>query len=306
MGKSALLFAGQGRQYVGMGKELYDNFEKARSAFDIADQVLNNNIKKICFEGPKEELDQTINTQPAVFTFNMAVYNTLSSKLKPDFIGGHSLGEVCAAVACQSLSLEQGLAIVQMRAKLMQKAASQINGSMIAVIGLGSEEIAFLIKDIEGLYMSNFNSPQQTTISGPKDELEKAKDILKNKARTVVDLAVSGAFHSPYMQEAADEYSKYLSNIDFSDAQTSLIANFDANPKSWGSEIKNALVKQIASPVQFVKMLEHLSKQGVDTFIEIGPGKTLANLIKRTVPQSTTYTTDTIENMESFLELVWS
>jgi len=300
MTKTAILFAGQGAQYAGMGKDLYETYSEARLVFDKATDVLQLDIKKLCFEGPKEELDKTINTQPATFTFNMAVYAVLGNPAA-DFLAGHSLGEVCAVVASGALSLEQGLKAVKQRALLMEDQAHNNKDGMIAVIGLPPQRIGELLKPLEHVYLSNFNSPMQTTVSGSIEELQKAKALLKDEARMVADLAVGGAFHSPYMKEAAQNFGDYLQDIDFKDAKCPVIANADAEPKQGSNELKEALAKQIQAPVQFVKTLNFLDKQGVDTFIEIGPGKVLTNLIKRTLPKALTFSTETIDSLKATL-----
>ncbi len=300
MDKSALLFAGQGSQFVGMGKSLYESYSEAKEIFDYANIALDKDIRSMCFEGPKEELDQTLNTQQAIFTYNLAVFNTLK-KPKTDFIAGHSLGEVCAAVAAGSISIENGFKVIKKRAELMHEATQKIDGSMIAVIGVKAERIKELLAKIDEAHISNFNSALQTTVSGPKKALQEAKEILSEEAKMVVDLAVSGAFHSPFMQEASDGFDKYLDTIEFKDAKTSLVANVDAKPKLKGNEIKKALAKQISSPVRFIQTLEFMNGHGIENYIEVGPAKTLANLVKRTYRQANVYTTETIDSIQTTL-----
>ncbi len=300
MGKTAILFAGQGTQYVGMGQDLCEQFPQAQEVYNKANDVLGFDLKKLSFNGPKEELDQTINTQPAVYTYNMAVYAALGSP-KVDFVAGHSLGEVCAVTASGAVTLDDGFDIIKNRANFMAETAQKSNGSMIAVVGLEPAKIQEIISNFDDLYLSNFNNQLQTTVSGPLDQLEKAKDPLKKEARMVVDLAVSGAFHSPFMQEAAADFKAYLDDVQVSNAAMLIIANVDAQVKTGSEEIKNALAKQVEAPVQFVKMLEFLDDQGVDTFIEIGPAKVLANLIKRPYPQAKIFTTEKIDLIKNTL-----
>ena len=299
MGKTlltAMLFAGQGPQFVGMGQDLYNSSEEAKQVFNKANEVLGFDIIKLCFEGPKEDLDQTINTQPAVFTYNMAVYYAVGQP-KPDFFAGHSLGEVCAVVASGSISLETGFKMIQKRAQFMQHTAEKNNGSMIAPIGLTADDIAKAIDNIDDTYIANYNSEAQTTVSGTQTALQTASSVLTEAgAKKVVNLAVSGAFHSPFMQEAADNFAKYLDEIYFKDADVPVIANVDAQPKQSSEEIKLALSKQISAPVQFVKMLEFLNNHNVDTYAEIGPGKVLSNLVKRAYPEANIFTADNLDN----------
>ncbi len=298
MDKRAILFAGQGAQFVGMGKDLYKSSNEAKEVFDLANEILEVDIKELCFRGPKQDLDKTLHTQPSIFTYNMAVYAALQ-KPAADFIAGHSLGEVCAAVAVDSLSLERGFKVIKERAALMQKAVEENDGSMIAVIGLEADKIAKLLEPLDGVYLSNFNSATQTTVSGPKDLLTEAKQLLEEEAKMVVVLAVSGAFHSPYMQEAANGFAEYLNNIDFKDSKTPLVANVDAKPKTKGADIREALSQQISSPVQFSQTLELMHKGKVNTFVEVGPAKTLTNFVKRAYRQSDVYTTEAIDSVRT-------
>jgi len=181
----------------------------------------------------------------------------------------------------------------------MQKVAEENDGSMIAVIGLEADKIAKLLEPLGGVYLSNFNSAMQTTVSGPKDLLTEAKKLLEGEAKMVVDLAVSGAFHSPYMQEAANGFAEYLYSIDFKDSTTPLVANVDARPKTKGTDIREALSQQISSPVKFSQTLELMNKGGVEVYVEVGPAKTLANLVKRAYRNSDVYTTETIDSVRT-------
>lgn len=300
MSRTALLFAGQGSQYVGMGKEIHSSYEKTKIVFDKASDITNVDIKQLCFDGPEEKLNQTINTQICVFTYNMAVFSIIKD-VKADFVAGHSLGEVCAAVASDTLEFEEGLRLVNKRAQFMQKAAESKDGSMIAVIGLRAEEISQILKTTKGVYLSNFNSPMQTTVSGSQGGLEKAKQLLDGKAKRVIDLPVSGAFHSPYMEIAAKSFSEHLNNVRFNNTTVPLIANFDARIKKNSKEIQEALSKQISAPVRFVEMLNLLKEKDVTKFIEIGPGKVLTNLTKRTLKDIDNFSTESVDSIETTL-----
>jgi [acyl-carrier-protein] S-malonyltransferase len=292
MVKLAFIFPGQGSQSVGMGKDLYENFEVAKAVFDEADKVLGKNISTICFEGPDEDLKQTINTQPAILTTSIAALEALKSKIKikPAFVAGHSLGEYCALYESDVLTLENTLKLIAKRAELMSLTKG---GSMAAVLGL-DENILLecLNKASTDGYVSvaNYNCPGQIVITGTEEGIKKASELLTAAgAKRVMPLAVSGAFHSELMKDASEEFAKYLQEFVLSDASISVITNVDAKITIKAEDFKSKMPQQIYSSVYWTQTIQKMIEEGVDTFIEIGPGKVLAGLNKKINSEITTY-----------------
>ncbi len=303
--KPAFVFPGQASQFVGMGKDLYEKYETARRIFDLANEIMDVDLKTICFEGPEEELKQTYITQPAIYVHSIAVFELLKEKgFMPSAAAGHSLGEYSALTAAGALSFEDGLKIVKERGRLMYKAGQEQPGTMAAIIGLAPEQVNEICADIAGtgiVQAANFNSPGQIAISGDVGAVRTA--IVKAKeagAKKAVELVVSGAFHSPLMQAAQDGLKNVLDAIEIQNPDIPVYSNVEAAPVQDGDRIRQLLVQQLTKPVLWQTIIENMIADGYQPFYEIGPGKVLKGLQKRINRQflcSEIGTTETIENL---------
>ena len=287
--KIAFLFPGQGAQSVGMGKELYDNFSAAKNVFDKADEVLGKSITTLCFEGPEESLKQTVNTQPCIVTTSIAALEALKSELNinPDYTAGHSLGEYCAMYTAGVMSLETALKAIQKRADLMGQTKG---GAMAAVLNAPEGSVEEALKEASSVGyvdVANYNSPVQVVITGDENAAKKAGEILMEKgARRVVPLAVSGAFHSKFMENAGKEFEGFVSDLELNNASVPVVTNVDANATTDSSDFRAKMPKQIYSSVHWTQTIQKMVADGVEIFVEIGPGKVLAGLNKKIAPQT--------------------
>src|SRR5579862_1266870 len=280
----AYIFPGQGSQYVGMGKDLFENSNTARVIFKRADEVLGFSLGKICFEGPEAELKQTKNTQPAIFLHSYAVLSLLG-KREAAMAAGHSLGEYTAFVCAGALSFEDALRLVRLRGELMQRAGEESPGTMAAVIGMTPEVLTAVCAEASTagiVQCANFNSPGQIVISGSVAGVTKAMELAKaHGAKMVKQLVVSGAFHSPLMQSAREGLRNALAGVKISGAEIPVYANTSATAVRTPEEIRRSLEEQLTAPVQWEKSIAAMARDGAKTFIEIGPGKVLQGLVKR-------------------------
>ncbi len=300
--KIAFIFPGQGAQVVGMGKDLYENFDAAKSVFETADKVLGKSITKLCFEGPEEDLKQTINTQPSIVTMSIAALEAFKSQLKvtPTFTAGHSLGEYCAMYASGVMDLETTLRAIQMRANLMGQVKG---GTMAAVLNAPAGSVERVLKEASSVGyvdVANYNSPVQVVLTGEESAVNKAGELLLEAgAKRVIPLAVSGAFHSKFLENASKEFAKFVSDIDISCSSVPVVTNVDAAATISDADFKNKMPRQICSSVHWTQTIENMVQNGVDTFIEIGPGKVLAGLNKKINPEITTYNIYDKESLEN-------
>ncbi|MFA6548956.1 MAG: ACP S-malonyltransferase [Candidatus Margulisiibacteriota bacterium] len=281
--KTALVFPGQGSQSVGMGKDFAEKYLEQASA------ILGFDLKKICLEGPAEELQKTEITQPAILTVSVAAFERISnidfSNARISSLAGHSLGEYSALVAAGAISFEDAVKIVHLRGKFMQEAVPAGEGAMAAVLGADNNVIREICAEIGNVWPANFNSPGQVVISGKKEAVDTAGVKLKERGvKRIIPLAVSAPFHCPLMQPAADKLKVELDKIEIKDAQIPVVANVTANYVTKGAEIRTLLYKQVTSPVLWEDSVKKMVADGVTTFIEVGAGKVLSGLIKKIAP----------------------
>ena len=283
----SIIFPGQGSQNIGMAKELYDNFDYVRGYFSIADEILNKNLSQIIFEGPKEELDQTYNTQPAIFLVSYSIFKVIKEEFdidlnKAKFFAGHSLGEYSALSCAEYLNFSETLKILRKRGEAMQNAVPKGVGGMLAVLGSEIRQIEDLInlKQIE-IEIANDNSNGQIVVSGKLTEIDKFKEILTSKKIKNIPLPVSAPFHCKLMNKATSEMREQITDLSLKQGNNSLISNVTAQGLNDPEKIKELLIQQIESRVRWRESITKMINDGVKKFVEIGPGKVLSGLVKR-------------------------
>jgi [acyl-carrier-protein] S-malonyltransferase len=288
MAKLACLFPGQGSQAVGMGRDFFEKSESARALFGQIDEIAGRSLSQLCFEGPADQLKRTVNTQPTILAASLAAWTCLQEKcaLVPSYVAGHSLGEFTALYAAGVLSLESVVKLVEKRAQLMEGCPA---GAMSAVLGANIEHLQDLCQSItkehgstgDLVVVANFNTREQIVVSGSVAAVSAISLKLKEEGVKVIPLPVGGAFHSPLMQTASDTFNQLIDSFEFKDAKFPVIQNFSAQPATAGSAIKESLKKQMRNSVRWCETIEYMTSQGIDQFVEIGPGKALTGMVKR-------------------------
>ena len=305
--KYTFLFPGQGSQKVGMGQDFFKAFDNARRRFDEANAALDRDLASICFNGPEDVLTETQNTQPALFTVESVICDALREKgLRPSITAGHSLGEYSALYAAGFMTFADGFKIVAKRGELMAHAGKVMPGTMAAVVGMTMQRIQEVLStQVKGIVVcANQNSPDQTVISGEVDAVKDACEKLKIAgAKRSILLPVSGAFHSPLMNEAADEFAAFIASFTFNVPWCPVIANVTAQAENDPAKVKELLVKQLVSPVKWVDSMKLLVSLDYGTCIEPGPGSVLRNLAKKCQDQLNVLPCSTVEDVYSFVRL---
>lgn len=301
MSKTAFVFPGQGAQFVGMGKDIYENNETAKQEFDKIFANLPFDLKTVMFEGPEETLKKTKYTQPAIVAMSLVLEKLVREKgIAPDFVAGHSVGEYAAFGSGGFLSLEDAVKFTGFRGETMNEIAESVNGGMAAVIGMEASKIEEVLKTVEGVVEAvNFNEPKQTVIAGQKEALEKACTALKEAgAKRAMMLAVSGPFHSSLMKPAGEKLRNEAEKYNFKEGTAKLVANTTADFISTPDEIKAEIYVQSFGPVKWVDTINKLKENGVDKIYEIGPGKVLAGLIKKIDKELTVVNINSLDDIE--------
>ena len=307
--KVAYVFPGQGSQWVGMGQDLYENFDSAKAVFEQADRTLEFPLSRLCFEGPEDELRWTINVQPALVTVSLACLKAAQDVSggnglpPPAFVAGHSLGEYTALAVAEVLDFATTIYLARERGRLMYEAGQKTPGGMVAIIGLDEASLAEVCSETD-TRIANINCLGQLVISGAKENLTQAADLAKARgAHRTIPLPVSGAFHTPLMQSAVDGLSEIVASLSFHKPLIPILANTTAQPLTTAEQVKTELLRQLCNGVQWQRSIEYMVNDGVSTFIEIGPGKVLSGLIKRINKEAKTVNIGDLQAIRSLVKL---
>lgn len=308
MSKTALLFPGQGSQSVGMGEEFYREYDFVREIFDMAEETAKMNISKLCFTGPMEELTQTVNLQPAVTTVNLACLAVLQKEgVDYDLCAGHSLGEYSALNAAGVVSGEDTIKLVYKRGELMHRESTKNRGAMHAIVGLPIAEVDRLVAEVQPqgvVSVANHNSEQQIVITGSREPVEKVSALAAEKGARAIPLKVSGAWHSELIKGAEQEFKEVLAQMSFNPPEKSILLNVSADISTEADEIKDIMGRQLCSPVKWFDSMGKLMDAEVETFVEVGPGRVLAGLLKKILPAdypAKVYNVANMKQLEKFL-----
>ena len=290
MHNTVFMFPGQGGQYVGMGKSLYESSKKCREIFEIADQICHTQISKICFEGPIEELTNTENLQPAIAAVHLCYYFLLEEKgITPSWCAGHSVGEYAALAAAGVISMHDAILLTRMRGTIMQREADLKPGGMLAVVGLLMSEVEQIVQEAGkngNIDIANHNTAKQIVITGENEALAAAATLIKDKKAKAIPLKVSGAWHSRLMENGVSELRNFLNDIKFSSPKVTFISNATARPENDPEKLKDILAGQLVSPVYWYDSMTWLIQQGAQTFVEVGPGKILSGILEKILTES--------------------
>ncbi len=309
MSKTAYLFPGQGSQSVGMGEEFYQEYEVVREIFDMAEETAKMNISKLCFKGPMEELTQTVNLQPAVITVNLGCLAVLQKEgVGFDLCAGHSLGEYSALNAAGVVVAEDTIKLVHKRGGLMHRESTHNRGAMHAIVGLPIAEVDALVAEVQSqgiVSVANHNSELQIVITGSPESVEKVSALAAEKGAKAIPLKVSGAWHSELIKGAEEEFKAFLGQIPFSPPEKSITLNVTADTAATGEEIKDIMGRQLCSPVKWFDSMGKMKDAEVETFVEVGPGRVLAGLLKKILPPdypANVYNVANMKQLERFLK----
>lgn len=308
--KIGYIFPGQGTQVVGMGKDIYDNYEEAKSVYKEIDRALNESIEELTYNIDQEDLNQTKNSQIAIYSMSMSIVEILNKNgIKPQAAAGLSLGEYSALTCANSLSLEDGAKIVRVRGKLMQDLAPKGNWSMAAIIGLEDSKVEEVCEKVSNGFVKavNYNCPGQVVVSGEKEAVLQAMEYAKELgAKRAIELKTSGPFHTEKLKEASDELRKELEKIKFDNSEIPVIKNLDGTPYKHSDDMVEILSNHVINPVRFRKSIETMLSLGIDTFVEIGPGKTLSGFVKKVCKEkeveANVFNIENVESLQNALE----